>query len=339
MKKNKYSKKLSFSFILLLVLVVVLGFVFLYSTDYYDGNTEKARLMKKINKKYFSIDDYDGSSERDYAIHKLIRLACELHHQNKPIDVQISIQDRGSDEKGVYTFCYPDDSPDLAPYCGPDWCCYWWKTANINNYLVTARLLETMGKQKPTTKKAGWVGNIYSPLADVPESKTRPLLKKIAEKNPSILEAIHVSPVNGQIVQVPNYMTLDDQVRRYKYLIDIGGNGYSGRLKMLLWTGRPILLVKRRYIEYFYKDMVPFQHYIPVKEDLSDLVQQIQWCRSHPKEASQIGENALLFAKKTFSLEQMLESVYLTLVACRDYHKNNISSYKNEGTTSSKKSN
>ena len=319
---KKYNKKfLMFSVLLLMVVVIVLGFIRLYSIDYYDEKTDRTQLMKKIQKQYFSTDDYDGSSERDYAIHKLIRLACELHNQSKPIDVEISVQDRGSDDKGVYTFCYAEDRPDLAPYSGPDWCCYWWKNANINNYLVMASLLETIGKTRSTTEKAGWVGNIYSPLGDVPESRTRPLLKTIAEKNPSLLEAIHVSPVDGQIVQVPHYMTLEDQVRRYRYLIDIGGNGYSGRLKMILWSGRPILLVKRRYIEYFYKHLIPYQHYIPVKEDLSNLIVQVQWCRSHPKEASQIGANALLFAKKHFSLEKMLENVYLTLVACRNYRE------------------
>jgi len=327
--KRYNNQKFLFPFFLLLIFVIIMsGYMLLFSTDHYDGKQQQTRLMEKIRKQYFSIDDYDGSSERSYAIHKLIRLASELHHHKKPLDVQVSVQDRGCDEKGVYTFCYAEDRPDLAPYSGPDWCCYWWKTADIDNYLKTAGLLETIGKTKPTTEKAGWVGNIYSPLADVPEFKTRPLLKKMGDKNPSLMEVIHVSPIGGEIVSVPNYMTLEDQVRRYKYLIDIGGNGYSGRFKMLLWTGRPILLVKRRYIEYFFKHLVPYQHYIPVKEDLSDLVQQIHWCRTHPQEVSEIGANALLFAKQHFRLENILQNVYTTATACRDYHKKKKNSHK-----------
>lgn len=241
--------------------------------------------------------------------------------------MEVSVQDRGADEKGVYTFCYAEDRPDLAPYSGPDWCCYWWKNADIENYLKTAGSLETIGRTQPTTDKAGWVGNIYSPMADVPEFKTRPLLKEMGDKNPSLMEIIHVSPVGGQIVSVQNYMTLEDQVRRYKFLIDIGGNGYSGRFKMLLWSGRPVLLVKRRYIEYFYKHLVPYQHYIPVKEDLSDLLEQVQWCRSHPQQASEIGANALLFAKEHFSLENILRNVHATAMACHHYQKSKTTNH------------
>ena len=38
------------------------------------------------------------------------------------------------------------------------------------------------------------------------------------------------------------------------------------------------------YYEHFYKDLVPFTHYVPFKHDLSDLLEKIQWARDHDDE-------------------------------------------------------
>lgn len=304
----------------LLIILPVVWITFSFCLDYYKKIQKDSDLKKKVARQYYSKENEEGGGERYVAIHKLFRLACELYHENQLIPVEVSVQDRGSEDLGVYTFCYPEDRPELAPFSGPDWCFYWWKSANIHNYLATSMLLETIGKTPASTEKAGWVGNVKSPLSDVPEFKTRPLLKEMAEKNPSLLEVIHVAPIDGQINENnQDYLTLEEQISRYKYLIDIGGNGYSGRLKMILWSGRPVLLVQRRYIEYFYKDLIPYEHYIPVKEDLSDLLQQIEWCRSHPQKASTIGKNALTFARHHFALEKILENVFKVMVSCRDY--------------------
>lgn len=315
MKKTQYQNIL---ILFLLVAAIGLVVVFLWrTTDRYTNNKE---TLDRVRAQYFSSVKEDVGDERQFAIQKLLHLASELYHQGKPMDVEVSVQDRGADALGVYTFCHPADRPDLAPYSGPDWCCYWWKSANITNYLETARSLEKIGQSPPLTRKAGWVGNIHSPLPDVPEFKTRPLLQTIAQKNPSLLEVSHVPPTDGKIgPKIKDYMTLEDQVRRYACLVDIGGNGYSGRLKLILWSGRPVLLVERRYIEYFFQDLVPYRHYIPVKEDLRDLVQKLRWCHSHPEEASQIGRNALQFAKEHFTLEKILYRVFLTATACRNY--------------------
>lgn len=311
----------------MMMVVVATLFMLLFSwyggasNDHYQDDVQE-NLYKIVKKNYFRQDDYDGSGNRDFAIHKLIQLACQLFNKGKLIDVEISTEDRGTDRLGVYTFCYPEDRPELARYCGPDWSCYWWKDANISNFLETAKILEKVGKKKPATTKAGWVGNISSPLSDVPEFHTRPLLYKIAKQNPQIMEAIHVSPVNNIIdKETKNYLTLGEQVARYSYLIDIGGNGYSGRLKYLLWTGRPLLIVKRKYIEYFHADLIPYHHFIPVKEDLSDLVVQIEWCRLYPEKTAMIAVNALEFARKKFSLHNILRDVFHTLTLCAQYKK------------------
>jgi hypothetical protein len=163
---------------------------------------------------------------------------------------------------------------------------------------------------KPMSSKVGWYGNLTSPLKDVPEYLTRPKLKAIADANSTLLDIIHIAPNRGIIdANIENYMTLEDLVRNYKYLLDIGGNGYSGRLKYLLFSKRPLILVERRYVEYFHDDLLPFVHYIPVKTDLSDLIDKILWIHSNEKVCEQIAENALQFAKTNFTKEKLCQRI------------------------------
>jgi hypothetical protein len=50
--------------------------------------------------------------------------------------------------------------------------------------------------------------------------------------------------------------------------------------------------------EYFNDWLRPFEHYIPVLPDLSDLVQKVQWAISHDTEARQIQQNGRQVAER-----------------------------------------
>ena len=94
-----------------------------------------------------------------------------------------------------------------------------------------------------------------------------------------------------------------DLVKKYAFLIDIEGIGYSGRLKFLLWSQRPVLLVERPYKEYFFKDLIAWTHYIPVKRNLSDLFFKMNWCLKNKSRVAKIAANALEFSKKHLTRE------------------------------------
>lgn len=50
------------------------------------------------------------------------------------------------------------------------------------------------------------------------------------------------------------------------------------------------------YYEHFYSDLKPYVHYIPIKADLSDLVEKVRWAKSHDEEARKIGAQARKYA-------------------------------------------
>lgn len=52
-----------------------------------------------------------------------------------------------------------------------------------------------------------------------------------------------------------------------------------------------------KYYEFFYKELVPGLHYVPVKRDLSNLVDKINWARDHDDDALKIAQSARQFSR------------------------------------------
>ncbi|KAF8908170.1 glycosyl transferase family 90-domain-containing protein [Gymnopilus junonius] len=56
----------------------------------------------------------------------------------------------------------------------------------------------------------------------------------------------------------------------YKYVIDVDGNGWSGRFKRLI-TSNALIFKSTIYPEWFADRIMPWLHYVPIQIDLSDL--------------------------------------------------------------------
>ena len=92
------------------------------------------------------------------------------------------------------------------------------------------------------------------------------------------------------------------QQSSYKYIINIDGHVTAFRLSIELSMGSVILWAKTKW-KIWYSDLLePYKHYIPVKEDLSNLIEQIKWCRANDEKCQQIAQNA-----KTFFNEYLQE--------------------------------
>lgn len=51
------------------------------------------------------------------------------------------------------------------------------------------------------------------------------------------------------------------------------------------------------YRQWYYDRIRPWEHFIPVRADMTDLVEKIEWARSHDDEARRIAENGQAFAR------------------------------------------
>lgn len=84
-------------------------------------------------------------------------------------------------------------------------------------------------------------------------------------------------------------LTLPEQAARWSGLLDLATGGYSARLKILLHSGRPVFIQDRPWHEWYWDQLEPMQNFIPVRRDLSDLLERQQWARTHPEQAAAIG--------------------------------------------------
>lgn len=197
--------------------------------------------------------------------------------------------------------CYPDTfkreqyHKDLV--CCPDFNFSNW--LNFNHAKMYDDLLD-LKLQDDVMPKICWRG--------AARMESRRNLCKLTKKYPDYIDAYHVGGENQQ-----HRMSLFDTFKNYKYVIDTQAFGFSGRLKYLLLSGRLLFLQCHYHKCFFEKSLDPWVHYVPVSYDFSDIIEKIKWAKSNEEECKKIIDNALKFARSTFSLPN-INQIWKTLL-------------------------
>lgn len=177
-----------------------------------------------------------------------------------------------------------------------------WKECGIEDYQSTCADIEQRGKQKPIHDCLFWIGNINTH----PTRRTLISMSSV-NRNMCCYDSGNWHGQDGALKHTDKkYISIPDHAE-YKYLIDLQGNGFSARTKMLMHSGRPLFYQDRQWHEYWFFDMQPFVHFIPVSEDLSDLEVRLQWAIDNPDVCERIAENALIFAKANLRRESAVQ--------------------------------
>lgn len=114
---------------------------------------------------------------------------------------------------------------------------------------------------------------------------------------------VHTSLTNTNLYDPSSKsnMTLTEQGKQYKYILHIDGFVSAWRLAAEMLSMSTILKVDSEWVEHYYHDLKPWVHYIPIKADLSNLIQMICWCREHDDECFRIANNAYIYAVLNFT--------------------------------------
>lgn len=78
--------------------------------------------------------------------------------------------------------------------------------------------------------------------------------------------------------------------------MNIDGTVAAYRFPYLLAGDAVVFKQDSDYYEHFYSDLKPNVHYIPIKADLSNLIEVIKWAKTHDEEVRRIATNGRIYA-------------------------------------------
>lgn len=204
---------------------------------------------------------------------------------------------RGYKLVAPYRMYGPAAAEGCRDVAAPDFVFGGWPEAGLPDFELARAAIGEDGRQCPETSLMGWYG-------DVRTIDGRRRLVEIGKQRPDLIEAVNVGDWFGRGERLAGLkagtpgkvLGMGEQVRRYRFLIDVEGVGYSGRLKLLLHSGRVVFIQERPWREWFFDRLRAWDHYVPVKRDLSDLVANIEKVSADPQLARHIGEGGRRFA-------------------------------------------
>ncbi|CAH7674288.1 glycosyl transferase family 90-domain-containing protein [Phakopsora pachyrhizi] len=131
--------------------------------------------------------------------------------------------------------------------------------------------------------------------------------------------------VDGTCEAIRNIYTFKElqtsnQTSSYKYVIDVDGNGWSGRFHKLMST-KSAILKSTIFPEWYFDRIQPWVHYIPVRVDYQDLydimaffVGDLDGKNGHDQLGEQIGKAGSDWAKEYWRVEDMQSYMYLLIL-------------------------
>jgi hypothetical protein len=134
--------------------------------------------------------------------------------------------------------------------------------------------------------------DVDGPLLDAGISKWQTRPRKL--KNEKYLQTINIPEMNKLGIYLASFVSPQQQ-SEYKYLVHVDGHVSAFRLSLEMSMGCCILIADSKYRMWFRSLMKPMIEYVPIKADLSDLIEKIKWCRANDKACKNIANNARKF--------------------------------------------
>lgn len=129
-------------------------------------------------------------------------------------------------------------------------------------------------------------------------------VKKIFDYNP--YTNVRLSTWWSENKNIPNeYFAVRihySEFTKYKIFFIVDGNCIASNHMYGFATGCVPFMISNA-ICWFSHLIKPYEHYIPIKYDLSNLIEQIEWVKNNDEKAKIIAENAYKFAETYFSNE------------------------------------
>jgi hypothetical protein len=97
---------------------------------------------------------------------------------------------------------------------------------------------------------------------------------------------------------------------QYQTALVLCGRGAAFRTPIHLSTATAVVLQACPYEEWYHSYMVPWEHYIPLDQDLQNLTLTVEWIGDHPKEVHSIATKGRQFYEEYMSFERNYDHFY-----------------------------
>ena len=251
-------------------------------------------IIKKING-FLQIQDFGGFQSRNSSLIELIEMSDKKYNFPDFKEIFIYTGDRYIHKNNMKALSFANYN--TTQFVLPDFIFNHFNETGIPDYEVIRNDIFNAGFDIPETNKIGWIGNVSM-------SPKRKKLIDLCSQNKNKIDAISLDWSNRI-----GYLSLTDQVKKWKYLIDVEGWGYSGRLKLLFFSQRCIFVVDRVWKDIVFKYIKPWEHYVPVNPDLSNLIEMYDYIQKNPEIEQKIIKNASEMAKIYLTRENALADI------------------------------
>lgn len=208
-----------------------------------------------------------------------------------------------------------------------DWYFYISRKENNPTYdwATTYKEIELLSSCIPWAMKKDqlfWRGKFHSHhSADLWNTFPRGKLCYLSLSHPELIDAgavdLYLEQMrDAQGNSIYKFFADHEQHMRYKYQIDLDGATctYPG-LQWKLLSNCTVFKHESNDIMWYHSQLIPWVHYIPVKRNLEDLVDKIEWARNHDAEARDIAENGQKFVRDNLMPEHIALYCYKVLCA------------------------
>lgn len=121
----------------------------------------------------------------------------------------------------------------------------------------------------------------------------------------------------------PDHSLPREDMVGYKYIMDIDGNACTwDATAWKLNSGSVIFKPESDWQQWFYDSFLPWKHFVPVKDDFSDVIEKVEWCRNNEDKCIEMVKNCKELFHEIYyhpNVVKKMESVIDLLVS--DYKK------------------
>lgn len=90
----------------------------------------------------------------------------------------------------------------------------------------------------------------------------------------------------------PSFVSESDHIK-YKYLLSLDGNAATGtRVSWVMNSNSVLLKQDSAKIQWYYSALKPYYNYVPVNNNLTNILEQIKWMKANDDELRKIAKNA-----------------------------------------------